>query len=152
MENMENKFLSALKQIFVSNPLSSAKIFIPLTALLTLILSDTQIKTIVVLNNELCSFVLFMFVLLGLACIFNALRVKPGFSKYGLFSIFLLLATIALGIILLVVYYDALKNQPAMDEGMIKAVNKGISHIYLFLSIYLLGTIQTIRGILFQKQ
>ena len=142
-----NKFVDFLYDAIVKRPLKSAKFIIPLAALLALILSDIEIKAIVVLNNELCSFTLFMFTLIGLACIFNALRIKPGISLYSVFSVLLIVIAMVLGVVLVFIYSDAIKNQPAMDANMKAAVRKGIILIIVFLLFYLLGLIQTIRGV-----
>ena len=65
------KFLKSLK-----SPKTLAMYIISFTAVLHLILSGVQIRAISALTDQICGIVMFMFVLIGFVCLFNAIRLK----------------------------------------------------------------------------
>ena len=151
MENKTSFFgrlLEEVKDIVIKKPLRFFKYMVPFVALLALIRSDVQISTILCLTHELCSIGLFLFILVGLACVFNALRVKKAKSKYGIFTLMTTFVVVGLCGYLIYVYNYSLINQVPIDAAR---VNKGLIELYVFAGLYLLAIIQFIRALFIKE-
>ncbi len=134
---------------FVNNPSVFAKYFISAVALMHLVLSSIQITTITVLENEICGVAMFLFILFGLVCLFNAIRLKQFTIKKMIFPIVMLLVCIGTGLWLVSIYFERLNNQQVLDHSV---VVKGIVFSFIIVGCYLLGLVQTIRAYFIAKK
>lgn len=146
------KFLQSLKHAFTRIKSSLiegfkkdqkriAKYIICFTAVLHLIFSNIQIQAINKLTNEICGIYMFLFVLLGFVCLFNAIRLKKIEGKKIVFSIIMLLAVIGVGGMLVSIYLDALLHQ---NNVMVTPVVMGLVLSIIVIALYLFGLVETI--------
>ncbi len=131
------KFLKSLK-----NPKKLALYLISLTAIIHLILSSIQIKAISALTDQICGLVMFMFILIGFVCLFNALRLKEVTIKKLLFCSFFIILDIAFGVWLLYIYFYSVNNQPGIElDKVIPGIVLSICVIVFYLTGLILTTV-----------
>ncbi len=140
---------ASLKDGFKNDQKRIAKYIISFTAVLHLILSNIQIQAINKLTNEICGIYMFMFVLIGFICLFNAIRLKTPTGKKIIFSIIMLVAVMGVGGMLLSIYVDALLHQ---NNVMVAPVIKGIILSILVIALYLFGLVETIIAYAFYRK
>lgn len=139
----------SLKEGFQKDQKRIAKYIICFTAVFHLILSNIQIQAINKLTNEICGIYMFMFVLLGFVCLFNAIRLKTPSGRKIFFSILMLLAVISVGGLLVGVYLDALMHQ---NNVMVVPVVMGLVFSILIIALYLFGLVETIIAFAYYKK
>ena len=127
-----------------NNPAKTATRVIVFAAIIHLILSNIQIKTLTVLENEISGFVMFMFVLVGLACLFNAVRFKDLTIRKIILTIVMLLAVIGIGSYLVYIYVYSIGHQNLLKAS---EVMPGIILSSVMLALYLFGLIETIIAV-----
>lgn len=131
------KFLKSLK-----NPKKLALYLISLTAIIHLILSSVQIKAISALTDQICGLVMFMFILIGFVCLFNALRLKEVTIKKLLFCSFFIILDIAFGGWLLYIYFYSVNNQPGIElDKVIPGIILSICVIVFYFTGLILTTV-----------
>lgn len=118
-----------------------AKYVICFAAILHLLLSNTQIQAINKLSNEICGIYMFMFVLIGFACLFNAIRLKEPSRKKIVFPMIMLILVMVFGGLLVYVYIDALMHQRNLLKSFV--INGMILSIVI-IALYLFGLVETI--------
>lgn len=140
------KYWHAVVDAFLHDQKKIAKYIICLSAILHLILSSYQIQAINKLSNELCGIAMFLFILFGFVCLFNAIRLKEPKGKNLIFSILMLVLTIGTGGYLLSIYFDSLAHQKNLveDAAMAAAVKQGVTLSIVVLALYLIGLVETI--------
>lgn len=126
------------------NPAKTATRIVVFTAIIHLILSNIQIKTLTVLENEISGFVMFMFILIGLACLFNAIRFKDLTIRKIILTIVMLLAVIGVGSYLVYIYVYAIGHQNLLKSS---EVMPGIILSSVMLGLYLFGLVETIIAV-----
>jgi hypothetical protein len=132
---------ASLKEGFKHDQKRISKYIICFTAILHLIFSNIQIQAINKLTNEICGIYMFMFVLLGFVCLFNAIRLKTPSGRKIIFSILMLLAVIGVGGLLISVYLDALMHQ---NNVMVTPVVMGLVFSIIIIALYLFGLVEII--------
>ncbi len=137
-------FLKKLVLDVKNNPAKTATRVVVFTAIIHLILSNIQIKTLTVLENEISGFVMFMFVLVGLACLFNAVRFKDLTIRKIILTIVMLLAVIGIGSYLVYIYVYSIGHQNLLKAS---EVMPGIILSSVMLALYLFGLIETIIAV-----
>ena len=138
------KLLASLKK-----PKTLAMYLISFSALVHLILSSIQIKAISSLTDQICGLVMFIFILFGFVCLFNAIRLKEITVKKLLFCLFFLLVVIGFGSWLLYIYFYSLANQPGVEVGN---VVPGIILSIGAMTLYLIGLILTVVAYFVEKK
>lgn len=116
-------------------------------ALLHLILTPTHVSALLLLENEICGFWMFMFVLFGLVAMFESSRLKNGKPANVLVMCAVLAVTCALGVLLQNVYADALVNQTSLraPEPVTRALlmTRCIMAVYALSALGVAGTYLT---------
>lgn len=137
-----------LKRIILdvkNNPAKTATRIVVFTSIIHLILSNIQIKTLTVLENEISGFVMFMFILIGLACLFNAVRFKDLTIRKIILTIVMLLVVIGVGSYLVYIYVYSIGHQNLLKAS---EVMPGIILSSVILGLYIFGLIETIIAVI----
>ena len=125
-----------------------AKAFVVISAIANLILSPTYVSGLLKLENEICGFVMFLFILFGLVALFQATRYKGDLSLSLILNLVSLILVIALGLYLSSIFSDALKNQRALKkpEDVVKAIRLGYAICIGYGTAFLLLVAQAFVG------
>lgn len=118
--------------------LSVAKILIFIGAIGHLILSKTQIKALLKLEDIMCGFYFFMFILFGLIILFESTRLRKGKVTDYILTYFFTLVTLGFGVTLINIYRNAIKVQKEIDLSI---VNKGYFMSYAVCGIFIVSAI-----------
>lgn len=98
-----------------------AKALIAVAAIVHLIFNYVHTNALLLLEDEICGFLMFMFVLMGLVALFQATRVRDGEPLGKYVGAAVCLITDFFGWKLVEIYRYALANQRALDAGPVKA-------------------------------
>lgn len=90
-------------------------------AIIHLVFNYVHTNALLLLENEICGFLMFMFVLMGLVTLFQATRIKAGEALGKYVGAAVCLITDFFGWKLVEIYRYALANQRALDPGPVKA-------------------------------
>ena len=129
-----------IKSLF-HNPIKLSNLFVAIAGILHLIISTIQINTINTLSNQECGVVLFMFILVGLAAVFNATRFKEAKGGRVIFVLAVLSIVIGFGIWLLAIYFNAYFNQANANQAQII---KGVILSIIMVAFYVIGMVGAI--------
>lgn len=106
------------------NAASVAKLLIAVAAIAHMIFNYIHTNALLLLVNEICGFIMFMFVLAGLVTLFEATQAKAESVLTKVITGCLCLCTTALGKLLLDIYQDAIKHQAGLTTApVVKASN-----------------------------
>jgi uncharacterized membrane protein len=119
-------------------------------ALTNLVLSPTYVNGLLKLENEICGFVMFLFILLGLVALFQASRYKGGREISLALNLLALVLVIALGLYLCTIFADALANQKTLKKP--EDVQKALSLGYMMCSIYGIAFVLFVLQAFFEKR
>lgn len=117
------------------------KLIVVVAALAQLCLTTIHNDGLVALVNQYSGFIMFMFVLICLACLFNTTRIKDTSVKGMLPSVIFLLIGTALGMWLSILYMQGLYTNMDIDTGPIM--------ISMILTIVITSTLLTSCILLF---
>ncbi|MFI3170080.1 MAG: hypothetical protein R3Y06_09065 [Faecalibacterium sp.] len=108
--------------------LGTAKLLICAVAILNMISIPTYSDALLLLENEICGFMLFGFMLFGLVAIFGAIRLDPNKLGRVIFLCISLALALFFAALLLNIMLDALYNQLSLTDPVIVAdgINFGI--------------------------
>ncbi len=95
--------------------LGIAKFLVVLVGIGNMILQPTYTSALLFLENQICGFVMFMFILCGLVSAFGALRTDGEDIKKTIFTIVACLASIGTGAYLNMICLNALSTQDSLD-------------------------------------
>jgi Zn-dependent protease with chaperone function len=125
-----------------------AKALVMVCAIVNLILSPTYVAGLLKLENEICGFVMFLFVLFGLVALFQASRYKGGFNGNLVLNLLALVSVVVLGLFLASIFSDALANQRTLKKP--QDVQKAITLCYAvcisYGSAFILFVFQAVLG------
>jgi hypothetical protein len=111
-----------------------AKYFVIVCALANLVLSPTYVNGLLKLENEICGFVMFLFILLGLVALFQATRYKGGLGISLVLNLLALVLVVVLGLYLCSIFSDAMASQKTLKKP--EDVQKALSLGYMMCSLY----------------
>lgn len=108
--------------------LGIAKIVVCAFAILNMISIPTYSGALLLLENEICGFVMFGFMLFGLVAIFGAIRLDPNKLGRVVFLCSALAVALLFAALLLNILFDALYNQASLTSysTVVDAINFGI--------------------------
>ncbi|MFI3254606.1 MAG: hypothetical protein R3Y63_09760 [Eubacteriales bacterium] len=95
--------------------LGIAKFLVVLVGIGNMILMPTYSAALLLLENQICGFIMFLFILCGLVSAFGALRTDGEDIKKTIFTILASVASIGMGIYLNIICMNALNTQPSLD-------------------------------------
>ncbi len=116
-----------------------AKAIIMISSVVHLIFTNIHVKALLLLEHELCGFVMFLFVLMGLVALFETTRIKKREVAERIFTALISFVTAGLGFYLVTIYRNAITVQRALD---VSVVNRAV----IFSSVIILAYV--IAGIL----
>lgn len=93
----------------------AATALVAVAAIIHLIFNYVHTNALLLLADEICGFLMFMFVLMGLVALFQATRLKDGEPLGKYVGAAVCLITDFFGYKLVEIYRYAIQNQPALD-------------------------------------
>ena len=148
MKYLLSKIAFGIKSLF-KKPIKLSNFFVVIAGIVHLIISTIQINTINTLSNQECGVVLFMFILVGLAAVFNATRFKEAKGPRVIFVVAVLAVVIGFGVWLLAIYFNAYTNQANANKGQIM---KGVIVSILMLACYFVGVVGALWAYIKRKK
>lgn len=113
-----------------------AKGMIMVTAIGHLIFTQIHVDALLLLENEICGFIMFLFVLFGLVALFEATRIRMDQIRERIFTAAVCFAAALFGLHLTSIYRDAIANQRALETA---AVNKAVIFSAVVIGIYVIA-------------
>lgn len=98
----------------------TATALIAVAAMVHLVFNYIHTNALLLLENEICGFLMFMFVLMGLVALFQATRLKDGEALGKYVGAAVCLATDFFGWKLVEIYRYAIQNQRALDVATVQ--------------------------------
>ena len=123
-----------------------AKLLIAVAAIAHLIFTYVHTSALLLLENQICGFIMFLFVLLGLVPLFESTQVHVSRSFAGYATIALCAATVGMGADLVSIYQTAIRTQNSLEPAMVyKAVWFSLALMAMFALSGVLLLIDTCR-------
>ena len=120
-----------------------AKLLIAVAAIAHLIFTYVHTSALLLLENQICGFIMFLFVLLGLV---ESTQVHVSRSFAGYATIALCAATVGMGADLVSIYQTAIRTQNSLEPAMVyKAVWFSLALMAMFALSGVLLLIDTCR-------
>lgn len=132
-----------------SSPADWGKLLAMVIPVVHLILTPTHVAALLKLEDQICGFVMFLSVLIGLTVLFGATRISDENPVSKILLLVFLLVDVALIFVLLGIYNDALANQQTLREpevvvgavtlchGLI--ISYGVCAVFMVLSFFIHG-------------
>lgn len=96
-----------------------ARAIIAAAAIIHLILCNIHTSALLLLVNEICGFIMFVFVLLGLITLFESTQLKSGQPVPTILTILFCFCTTGVGAMLNRIYNDAILHQPQLNTVLV---------------------------------
>lgn len=96
-----------------------ARLLIASAAIAHLILTNVHTRALLLLENEICGFYMFFFILMGLVQLFECTQIKPGHSLQKVMSVVFSLVTAVPAVLLIRIYLDACRTQRQLDTAVV---------------------------------
>lgn len=122
-----------------------AKAIIMISSVVHLIFTNIHVKALLLLEHELCGFVMFLFVLMGLVALFETTRIKKREVAERIFTALICFVTAGLGFYLVTIYRNAIAVQHALDVG---AVNRAVIFSAAIILAYVISGILLIADLI----
>ena len=125
---------SFIQQIKNLRLFSVCKLSIGLISIIHLILANIHVAGLLKLENEICGFVMFVSIIFGLVCFFQASRSKLNNKRELIPLQLFIVITLSSLIALAGIYLNAINSQISLKDptDVIKALNLTISMIVLY--------------------
>ena len=125
-----------------------AKLMMVVVPLLHLILSPIHVAALLKLEDQICGFVMFLSILVGLVVLFEATRVKADDAASKIMFLLGMAVDGLLMVWLLCIYRYALGNQQTLREPevVVRAVGLSVCMIGCYLAASLLTILSFFRG------
>ena len=113
-----------------------AKLLIAVAAIVQLIFAEVHIAALLLMENEICGFLMFLFVLTGLIALFEATRINKEEMKDKLITICVCVLTSGIGYYLITIYRNAISIQRSIDVSI---MNKAIVFCFGIIAMFLVS-------------
>ena len=113
-----------------------AKAIIIISSVVHLIFTNIHVKALLLLEHEMCGFVMFLFVLAGLVALFEATRIKKKEVAERIFTALICFAAAGLGLYLVTIYRNAISVQRSLDVGV---VNRAVVFSLAIIAAYVIS-------------
>ena len=123
---------------------SIAKAIIMISSMVHLIFTNIHVKALLLLEHEMCGFVMFLFVLMGLVALFESTRIKNREIAERIFTSLICFVTSGLGLYLVTIYRNAISVQRALD---VSVVNRGVIFSMAMVLAYVISGILLIADL-----
>ncbi|WP_024348073.1 hypothetical protein [Lacrimispora indolis] len=115
-----------------------AKTIIIISSLVHLIFTNIHVKALLLLEHEMCGFVMFLFVLMGLVALFETTRIKKREVAERIFTALICFVTAGIGFYLVTIYRNAISVQHSLN---VSVVNHGVLFSMAILLAYVISGI-----------
>ncbi len=115
-----------------------AKTIIIISSLVHLIFTNIHVKALLLLEHEMCGFVMFLFVLMGLVALFETTRIKKREVAERIFTALICFVTAGIGFYLATIYRNAISVQHSLN---VSVVNHGVLFSMAILLAYVISGI-----------
>lgn len=106
-----------------------------------LVFTSIHVKALLLLENEICGFVMFLFVLFGLVTMFETTRIRPDRALEKVFTAVLCVITSGFGYYLTTIYQFAIHNQRSLEAAN---VNRAVGFCMVLIAAYLISGIMMV--------
>lgn len=113
-----------------------AKAMITIFAIGHLIFANIHVSALLLLENEICGFIMFLFVLAGLVALFETTRIRPKEKRERVYTVMISFAAAGLGCYLASIYRNAIAVQRALDVAV---VNKAVVFSAVIIAAYVVA-------------
>lgn len=117
--------------------LKLAKFIIAFAAFFHLIFSNLHVNGLLLLENQICGFLMFVSVIFGLVCFFQATRTKFNNASEFIPMVIFLVITVGALIMLGGIYSDALANQKSLKNPL--PVKQAMTLTYAMAVVYVVS-------------
>ena len=124
---------------------SVAKAIIIISSVVHLIFTNIHVKALLLLEHEMCGFVMFLFVLMGLVALFETTRIKKKEIAERIFTALICFVTAGLGLYLVVIYRNAISVQRSLDVGV---VNRAVVFSMAIILVYVISGLMLIADLI----
>lgn len=122
-----------------------ARLLIASAAIAHLILNNVHTRALLLLENEICGFYMFIFVLMGLVQLFECTQIKPGHSLQKIMSVVFSLVTAVPAILLIRIYLEACRTQRQLDTAVVmRAVYLSVILLCVFFAAAILLAVDVV--------
>ncbi len=123
-----------------NSPLTNAaRVLIAAAAIAHLIFTNVHTRALLLLENEICGFYMFAFVLMGLVLLFECTQIKPEHYLPGIMTVVFTLVTAVPAVLLIRIYLSACRTQQQLDTAVVmRAVVLSVAMLAAFLAASLL--------------
>lgn len=122
-----------------------AKTIIIISSLVHLIFTNIHVKALLLLEHEMCGFVMFLFVLMGLVALFETTRIKKREVAERIFTALICFVTAGIGFYLVTIYRNAISVQHSLN---VSVVNHGVLFSMAILLAYVISGILIIADLI----
>lgn len=113
-----------------------AKAMIRAASIAQLVFTGIHVKALLLLDNEICGFTMFLFVLFGLMTMFETTRIRNDRMLEKLVTAVICAITAGFGVYLTSIYRYAIANQRALETAM---VNRAVFFSLIIIATYLIS-------------
>lgn len=122
-----------------------AKAIIIISSLVHLVFTNIHVKALLLLEHEMCGFIMFLFVLIGLVALFEATRIKKSEIAERIFTALICFVTAGLGSYLIMIYRNAISVQRSLD---VSVVNRAVIFSGAIILAYVIAGILLIADLI----
>jgi len=115
-----------------------ARAIIMIVSIVHLIFTNIHVNALLLLENEICGFVMFLFVLMGLVALFEATRIKKEKMAERIFTVLICFGTSGIGLYLVSIYKNAIAVQHSLN---VSVVNKALIFSMAIILAYIVSGI-----------
>lgn len=128
------------------SPLANiARMMISAAAVAHLIFTNIHTRALLLLENEICGFYMFIFVLMGLVLLFECTQLKPGRELEKVLIVIFTLVTAVPASLLIRIYLSACRTQRQLDTAVVmRAVTMSVILLAVFAAAAVLLLIDII--------
>lgn len=139
IKDIGNSFVAGVKyRLEDFTLLKATQIFITIIMLCNLIFGDIYNDALLKLENAICGFYMFFFVLMGIVAWVFTLRIQQGKKLNVIVVLCSIIVALAFGGILISIMLSALATQASMTAASAVVVNKGLYFAYAMMAGYLI--------------
>lgn len=133
-----------------NSPLANtAKLMIAAAAIVHLIFTNIHTKALLLLENEICGFYMFIYVLMGLVLLFECTQIKPGHDlEKVLIAVFTGITTVP-ATLLIHIYLSACRTQRELDTAV---VMKAVYMSAILLAVFAVAALLLLIDIAMDKR
>ena len=126
-----------------------ARLLIASAAIVHLILTNVHTQALLLLENEICGFYMFFFVLMGLVLLFECTQIKPEHSLQKVMTVVFSFVTAVPAVLLIRIYLAACQTQRQLNTAV---VMKAVYLSVILLCVYLAAAVLLAADVVLSKR